>query len=141
MQYSGVQASKFLPEIALQYIDTKQYVPTNLSEAYFLIGSSADPQAVSTCTDPASLAAPEIVVGIEDINGVAFTKSESIGAAAGNMYEQIFYRTVHQNTCYEITYFIHSTNVGNYTPGTVNEFDRALLLEKFDQTLSTLVLK
>lgn len=140
MQYNGVQASKFVPEFALQYIVTKQYVPTNLSEAYFLMGSSTNPQDVSTCTEPASLAAPETVVGTLEINGVVFTKSESVGAAAGNMYEQIFYRAVHENTCYEITYFIHSTNVGNYAPGTVNGFDRDLLLQTFDNVLSTLVL-
>ena len=141
MHYNGVQASKFVPEFALQYIVTKQYVQTNLSEAYFLVGSSTDPQAVSTCTEPASLAAPETVVGTVDVNGVVFTKTEAVGAAAGNMYEQIFYRTVHENTCYEITYFIHSTNIGNYTPGTVNEFDHALLLQTFDDVLSKLVLK
>lgn len=141
MYYNGVQASKFAPEFALQYIVTKQYVSTNLSEAYFLMGSSTDPQSVSTCTEPASVAALETVVGTVEVNGVVFTKSESVGAGAGNMYEQIFYRTAYKNTCYEITYFIHSTNVGNYTPGTVNEFDRELLLQTFDNVLSRLVLK
>ena len=141
MQYNGIQAFKFMPEFALEYIDTKQYVPTNLSEAYLFIGSSTDPQAVSTCTAPASLGAPEEPVGSVVIRGIVFAKSQSAGVGAGNIYEQVFYRATYNGTCFEISYFIHYGNIGNYEPGLVHEFDHDALIQAFDQTVSTLVLK
>ncbi len=139
--FPSAQVSKIKPELVLQFIDTQSYTGTNLNEAYFLFGSSTDPQIISTCTQSASLGGPETIVGDVTINGVSFTKSEGSGVGAGNIYEQTYYRTVHNETCYEITYFIHYGEIGNYVSGTVKEFDRAALMQKFDQILSTLVLK
>jgi hypothetical protein len=132
------QVYKIQPELALQFIDTQSYTNTNLIEAYFLFGSSTDAQVLASCTEPASLAGPETVVGDVSINGVSFTRSEASGVGAGNIYEQTYYRAAHNGTCYEITEFIHYGNIGNYNPGTVKEFDRAALVQKFDQILSTL---
>ena len=139
--FPGAQLYKIKPEVVLQFIDTQSYASTNLNEAYFLFGSSTDPQIVSTCTQSASLDAPETVVGDVTINGVSFTKSESSGVAAGNIYEQTYYRAAHNETCYEIIYFVHYGNIGNYDPGTIKEFDHTALIQKFDQILSTLVLE
>jgi hypothetical protein len=139
--YLGGSISKFEPELTLEFIDSQQYVQTNLSEAYFLLGQSDDPQQVSTCAQPASLGGPETAVGEVDINGITFTRSEVQGAAAGNIYEQIYHRAPHNGVCYEITFFVHYANIGVYEPGTVKEFDRVALLRKFDQTLSTLMVK
>jgi hypothetical protein len=139
--YIGGSISKFEPELTLEFIDSQQYVQTNLSEAYFLFGLSDDPQQVSTCTQPVSLGGPEAVVGEVEINGIKFTRSEAQGVGAGNIYEQIYHRAAHNGVCYEITFFIHYTNIGNYAAGTVKEFDRAALLQKFEVTLSTLIAK
>jgi hypothetical protein len=139
--FPAAQVSKLQPELVLQFIDTQSYANTNLFEAYFLFGSSTDARALSTCTQPVSLAGPETVIGDVTINGVSFTKSAGGGVGAGNIYEQTYYRSTHNDTCYEITYFIHYGNIGNYDPGTVQEFDRAALLRKFDQIFSTLVLE
>lgn len=139
--FPAAQVTRIQPELTLQFIDTQSYAGTNLSEAYFLFGSSTDAQIVSTCTQTVSFGGPESVVGNVTINGVSFTKSEGNGVGAGNIYEQTYFRTAHNDTCYEITYFIHYTNIGNYEPGTTKEFDHAALIQKFDQILSTLVLK
>jgi len=140
-RFQGAEVYKFLPSLTLEYIDTPQYVPTNLVEAYFMAGSSPDPEVVANCTQPVSFGGPETIVGTETVNGVSFTKSEGGGVGAGNIYEQIYYRTVYNERCYEITYFIHYGNIGNYVSDEVKEFDRETLLESFDETLSTLVLK
>ncbi|HEU0295755.1 MAG TPA: hypothetical protein VFR47_23650 [Anaerolineales bacterium] len=139
--FPSAPVSKIQPELVLQFIDTQSYANTNLFEAYFLFGSSTDAQIASTCTQPASLGGPETVLGDVTINGVSFTKSEGIGVGAGNIYEQTYYRTAHNGTCYEITYFIHYGNIGNYDPGTIKEFDQTALIQKFDQILSNLVLE
>lgn len=139
--FVGAQVSRIQPELSLQFIDTDSYVNTNLNEAYFLFGSSTDAQIMSTCTQPLSFGGPETIVGEVTINGVTFTKSQGGGVAAGNIYEQTYYRTVHNDTCFEITYFIHYGNIGAYQPGTVHEFDHTALLQKFDQILNTLTLQ
>lgn len=139
--FPGAQVSRIQPELSLQLIDSDSYINTNLSEAYFLFGSSTDAQIISTCTQPLSFGGPETIVGNVTINGVSFTKSQGGGVAAGNIYEQTYYRAVHNDTCYEITYFIHYGNIGNYQPGTVHEFDREALLRKFDDILNTLALQ
>jgi hypothetical protein len=133
---------KFTPEFALQYIDTQAYTKTNLLEAYLLFGATSDSSIVQTCTQPASLGAPENVVGNVNINGVDFTRSEATGAATGNIYEQIYHRAAVNGACYEVIFFIHSTNIGVYAPGfDVKEFDHAALLQRFEDTLSTLVIQ
>jgi hypothetical protein len=141
VHYLSAEGTKFPPQLILEYIDTPQYVPTNLIEAYFIVGTSEDSQAISTCTQPLSFGGPETIVGDETVNGVTFTKSEGGGVGAGNIYQQIYYRTVHNATCYEITYFIHYGNIGNYASNEVKEFDEDALLQALDETLSTLVLK
>ena len=134
--------NKTEPEFALQFIDTNSYLNTNLSEAYFLLSSTSNKQKVATCTDPnPNGGAPEEPNGTEVINGYNFTRSTSTGAGAGNIYEQYIYRTVDHGVCYEAIFFIHYSNIGNYTPGTVKEFDLNGLLQKFNGILSTFKVK
>jgi len=139
--YPGGQVSKFRPELALQYIDTPQYIPTNLNEAYFMIGISDDSQQVATCTEPASIAGVETNDDEVSKNGISYTRSEVQSAAAGNIYEVIYHRTVQKGRCYEVIYFMHYGNIGNYVPGEVEEFDRAGLLQEFEDILATVTFK
>ena len=128
------------PDLALEFIQPEFYGPTtNLGEAYFLFSTMTDAQTVNTCTQP--LSSLETISGQKTINGYAFTQSEAIGVGAGNIYDQIIYRTVYDNICYEAVFYMHSGNIGNYTPGTVVEFDRAALVGKFEGILSTFTVK
>jgi hypothetical protein len=134
--------TKSTPELALQLIDTKMFDHTNLSEAYFLFDATNDPNIVASCTEPLSASGPENVNGEANVNGITFTRSEGSGVGAGNIYEQTYYRTAYQGSCYEVTLFVHSTNIGNYSSDSgVKEFDRAALNQKFEGILSTLILK
>lgn len=129
------------PELALQFIDTDSYTHTNLSEAYFLFGSSTDPQTVATCMEPAVDGAMQTEPENVTLHGISYVTSRGVDVGAGNIYDLTYYRTAHAGTCYEIIYYIHYTNPGNYEPGAVTEFDREALLRHFDEILSTLVLK
>lgn len=137
----GAPMYRIPPELTLQYIDTQSYTDTNLIEAYLLFGSSTDSQVVATCTEPVVLDAAETVVGEVTFNRVTFTKTESSGVGAGNVYEQTHYRAARNDTCFEFTYFIHYGNIGNYDPSTVTEFNREALLQSFDEVLSTFTLR
>ncbi len=131
---------KGTPSLVLEYIQPDFYSPTtNLGEAYFLFSEISDKEMVDTCTQP--LPYLETVTGQKTFNGYNFTQSNAIGAAAGNIYDQVIYRTVYNSICYEAVFYMHSGNIGNYTPGTVEEFDRAVLLQKFEQILSTFTVK
>lgn len=139
--YRGAEITKIPPDFVLQYIDTQQYTSTNLSEVYFLLGVSDDPGQVSTCTEPLSFGGPEVILGDTVVNGIPFTKSQVEGHAAGNIYEQVYYRTVHKGSCVELTYFVHYGNIGAYAPGAVTEFDRTALYQQLDEIPASLILR
>lgn len=65
--------------------------------------------------------------------GMTYSVASSTEAAAGNRYEEIVYAYPTSEPCTAVRYFIHSTNIGNYEPGAVREFDRDALLREFDQ--------
>jgi hypothetical protein len=128
--------------LTLHLIDSKTYEKTNLSEAYLFISSTTDSQIVATCTEPNQNAGgPEELIGNEVINGLTFVHSTSEGAGAGNYYQQEIYRMVNKNMCHEVIYFVHYTNIGNYPPGIVTEFDRNALTQKFYSVFSTFTIK
>ena len=137
---SPVGDFKGTPSLVLHFIRPDFYHPTtNLGEAYFLFSSITDAQKVATCTQP--LPQLETIQGQKDFNGYTFTQSETVGVGAGNIYDQVIYRTAYNNVCYEAVFYMHSSNIGNYTPGTVVEFDRAALIQKFEGILSTFTVK
>ena len=111
-----------------------------MSEATLLLTASTDPAIVSTCTQPSTQVA-ETVTGQETVNSYTFTRSEFNGVAAGNSYDQISYRTVTENKCFEVIFLIHSANIANEPAGTTVEFNRDELLKKFAAVLATFTAK
>jgi photosystem II stability/assembly factor-like uncharacterized protein len=129
--------TKGTPLLSLYFIEPSFYYPgTNLIEAALALTATAEPGAVSTCTQP-STQTGDIVSGQVTVNGYTFTRSEFVGAAAGNRYDQVFYRTVTGGKCFEVIFLIHSAEIGNYPPGTVVEYDRERLLHQFESVLGT----
>ncbi len=64
--------------------------------------------------------------------GTLYTMVDMGDAGAGNRYEEIVYAITNSLPCVGIRYFIHSTLVENYEPGTVTAFDRDALIREFD---------
>ena len=73
-------------------------------------------------------------------NGVTYSVATTSGAAAGNLYEEMVYALADSSPCTAMRYFIHSTNIGNYEPGAVQEFDKNALLTIFDEIRRSIVL-
>jgi hypothetical protein len=69
-----------------------------------------------------------------------YSFARSDGAAAGNFYEEDVYALPGTSPCTAVRYLIHSTSMGDYTPGTVVEFDRNALIAQFDKIRGTLIL-
>jgi membrane-bound inhibitor of C-type lysozyme len=73
-------------------------------------------------------------------NGTTYDVASTTDAGAGNFYEEAVYAIQGSHPCTAVRYFIHSTNIGNYTPGTVQAYDRATLLSQFDSIRKSLLL-
>lgn len=72
--------------------------------------------------------------------GVEYSLATTSGAGAGNLYEEAVYAIPGSTPCSAVRYYIHSTNIGNYEPGAVQEFDRTKLLADFDAIRRSLLL-
>ncbi len=79
-------------------------------------------------------------VSQETDNDTEYSVGEFSGAGAGNFYEEKVWALPGTNPCVGVRYLIHSTNIGNYDPGTIKEFDRAALLNQFDAIRRTLTI-
>ena len=131
------------PALTLQLIESELYEKTNLSEVYLMFSSTAEAQTVATCTEPNQNGGggPEYPVGEEIVNGLTFVHTTTEGAGAGNYYQQEIFRTVQNNACHEVIFFIHFTNASNYTPGTVTEFNRDAVMRNLQAVLSMIAIK
>ncbi len=127
------------PVLTLQLIETDLYEKSNLSEVYLMFSSSIDSKVVSTCTEPnPNGGGPEYPADEVTVNGLTFVHTTAEGAGAGNYYQQEIFRTVHNNSCNEVIFYIHYTNAANYTPGTVTEFNRGAVMKNLEAVLSML---
>ncbi|MFA5876951.1 MAG: hypothetical protein WC880_01155 [Candidatus Paceibacterota bacterium] len=72
--------------------------------------------------------------------GTTYLMTKTAGAGAGNLYEETVYVISGSVPCTAVRYFFHSTNIGNYSPGTVEAFDKQALLKEFDAIRYSLVL-
>ena len=97
------------------YIPESFAPQTNFSEAWFTVGRSDDKEAVSSCLEDAKVS-PAATFKSVTINEVPFVRATYGDGAAGNFYYTTSYRTVRDNTCYNLEHTIHSTNVQNYPP-------------------------
>lgn len=77
----------------------------------------------------------------EIINGKTFSVATASGAGAGNFYEEIVSVENSKTPCIGLRLFIHSTNIGNYDPGTRKEFDKNALLDVYQKMRESLSLQ
>jgi hypothetical protein len=59
-------------------------------------------------------------------------------AGAGNLYEEQVYALKGSAPCLAVRYYIHTTNIENYPPGTVQAFNRDALMADFDKIRDSL---
>ena len=73
-------------------------------------------------------------------NGITYSVATGSDAGAGNFYDETVYAVQGSSPCLAVRYYIHSLNIGNFTPGTVKAFDRTALVAQFDAIRATLTL-
>jgi hypothetical protein len=74
-------------------------------------------------------------------DGRTYTAATSGDAGAGNLYSTWLFVIDGTSPCMAVRYFVHSTNIGNYDPGTIKAFDEKKLIATFDNIRATLKLK
>ena len=139
---SGYAYDQFGPKKLIQGV--KFLIPgtmatgTNLSASDTGISVEQLPNA-KKCTGDIYLTANVTARNLTE-NGTDYSFASSSGVAAGNFYEEEVYALATSTPCTAVRYFIHSANIGNYEPGTAQEYDRSALMSAFDKIRASLVL-
>jgi len=111
---------------------------TNFAGASVLVSVATATSSSACYQDPQD---PSKALGdTESINNIPFRVGTAGDAGAGNFYESRIYRTLFNTNCYELAAIVHTTNVGNYEPGTVTEFDKAQAWGVLDRIVRTVTL-
>ncbi len=112
-------------------IEEDDYKGTNLSKDSYIsvemVSDTSIPCNVESFLDNVSYDGT-----VEEQDNHIFAVASSTDAAAGNRYEQIVYVTPVNNGCSAIRYFIHYGVFENYPEGSIVEFDKQKLINKFD---------
>ena len=135
--YDQLGPGRYIPGVRF-VIPTSMATGTNLSDYDTGVSVETLPKATN-CSASFFLYDSPKAVSYTD-NGVTYSVASTSGAGAGNFYEEEVWAIPGTKPCIAVRYFIHSTNIGNYPPDTVTEFDRQALLEQFDKIRQSLVL-
>ncbi|MEN9621881.1 MAG: hypothetical protein RLZZ67_315 [Candidatus Parcubacteria bacterium] len=107
---------------------------TNLSaDSYIAVEKLSDVDCEPASFIDSPQAAEDIVV-----DGISFKKASVSDAGAGNRYDQTVFVTENDGACIAVREFVHTTQIANYDPGTVKEYDRAGLSALFETMLKSL---
>lgn len=117
------------------------YPGTNFGDAAFTVSAEAT-DSLEKCLNLQSGAERQDAFDSKNlvvVDGVNYYKSEGVGAAAGNTYENKTYRAYQDTFCFEIAETLHTSNIGNYDPGTVTEVDEDAVWERLDAIFQSFV--
>ena len=121
--YSALGPGKEIHGVAFM-VSPKLTAGTNLSDdSYLAVEVLPDAR---TCS-----AAPFLDDAIDQprvktsSSGMKWSVQDGADQGAGNIYEETVQAAIGTHPCLSTRAFAHSTNIGNYDPGTVKAFDRA----------------
>jgi hypothetical protein len=111
--------------LALTLAVPRSFEPqTNFGDAKLTVGYSTTTQAVKNCYAPLASGGPAQATTTTTIGGIPFTVTSGSDAGAGNRYDTVSYRTVHDGACYAIDYTIHYSAFENYPADSgITQFD------------------
>lgn len=113
------------------------YPKTNFGDADFNISQEAAANLVACLKFQYPAAPSSATPAQKEINGINYYVLTGDDAGAGNFYSSTIYRTFINGNCFELNETIHTTNIGNYTPGTVTQIDTAPIQTMLDGVLNS----
>ena len=114
------------------------FMNTNLQEAFFVMGLESINNADSCLNTPPEGIAIQSAVGTWRVNGVNYRYYIGDEGAAGNFYHADIFRTYIHSRCITVYLYTHTTNINNYTPGSVTPYDKKGVLAQFKRVFFTL---
>lgn len=130
-----------LKQRVVQYeLNNKQYAKTNFADAAFTVSTEQSVNSEECYQANLPGGKPKGVPKTRIINSVGFREYADQGAAAGNLYEGKVFRLYRNQLCYELVQTVHTTNIGNYEPGTVTEVDLVPIWKQLDGILESFTL-
>jgi len=124
-----------IPGIAFQ-VPEQLTKGTNLSaDSYIAVEKLPDVDC-----EPGSFLDSATSVETVAIGTNTFVKSSASDAGAGNLYIDTVYVVGKGDACYSVRTVEHTTNILNYEPGTVKEYDRKALQKDFIAMIESLTL-
>lgn len=115
------------------------YEGTNLSSDSYISVESAT-GTINSCNPQIFLDSSELK-GFVDVGKHRYTVAYSLGAGAGNRYDETVYTTSVEGGCIAVRYYIHYGVYENYPEGSIKKFDEVELKKLFDSIRMTLNLK
>jgi hypothetical protein len=94
--------------------------------------------SATPCTAAPFLDSPTAAPSVTS-NGITYSVATATDAGAGNFYSETVYAVQGSSPCLAVRYYIHSLNIGNFTPGAVTAFNQPALIAQFDAIRATLV--
>ena len=120
---------------------TKYTIPSSVADGTNLAHNSyisyEEVKDAKECTPAQFLDGVTDVQTVTD-DGVTYLVAHTVGAGAGNRYDETVHVFKDYMPCTAVRYYIHYGVLENYTPGAVKEFDRVALVLKFDAIRRTL---
>jgi hypothetical protein len=138
-----VQPQSYIPVCdetmaACLYYKGTGYVGTNFEGAAVSINVLSDKKTAAECQKLLGETSEiQTETGTKVMNGITYYGGVGGGAGAGHFMDTVAYRAFVSNRCYELAGRIASTNIGNYEPGTIKEFDPGKVRSQLEEVVSS----
>ena len=136
-EYTEQGPGKSIPGVKFT-IPTSEATGTNLASDSYV--SVEHLPAGAACNAAAFLSDPNAKSQTAREGVLSYSVASSTDAAVGNRYEEWVYARQDSSPCIAVRYYIHYAAIENFPAGAVKEFDKAALLQEFDQIRRTLAL-
>ncbi len=128
--------------VANDNLTTEDYAVTGTSFVFpdsYAAGNTLNEAKVSAAVQPTCpTLTGATTTGIVVRNGVSFSTADWSGVGAGNLYQGRTYTTVHDNSCYILTLYMHSCNLGpDCYAGHTTPFNKDPLTNVFEKMVNT----
>lgn len=134
-KYDNLQSGKSIPGVSFAFAPTFSQ-GTNLSSDSHV---AVEWKNTQLCEPKEFTDEPQGVITLSTVNGKEWSVASTSGVGAGNLYEEVLYVRKGVASCFNIRLFLHSSNIGNYTPGMVRAFDRNSIDTIYTDMLSSFV--
>lgn len=124
--------------VACAFITRDNYPDTNFDAAGVSVTILKDKLTENACRQIDNLSIRDSgAPTTQTINGVNFAFADGGDAAAGHFSDDKIYRAFHDGSCYELHARVGSTDIDNYPPGTVQQFNQDEIWQQLQAVLGT----